>query len=144
MSYYILLSFHLLAIIIWIASLFYLFRLNLIQEDKEDKEDKKDKTLIDKGLQFYTRVSNPALFVTLILGITLLVLNKGLLETGFWIYIKFFFISLMILIHFTYKIEVNLVKNNLKMFKNKVTTSHIYSLFTLLGMIVLLIKTKPF
>mgnify|MGYP001598196498 CR=1 FL=1 len=138
MTYYILVSFHLLSIIIWVSSLFYLYGLNLIQKNKNDK------TLIDKGLQIYKQISNPALLVALIFGITLLVLNKTILETGFWIYVKFFLISLMILMHFAYKIEINLVKNGLKVLKKRVIISHIYSLFILLGIVILLIKTKSF
>jgi putative membrane protein len=138
MTYYILLSFHLLAVIIWVSSLLYLYGLSLLQKDQ------KDKTLIDKALEFYKRVSNPALLVTVVLGVTLLVLNKGLLETGFWIYIKFFLTSLMILLHFAYKIEIDLVKKDLKIFKNRVIISHIYTLVALLGIVIILVTTKPF
>lgn len=138
MSYYILLSLHFFTLIVWISSLFYLYGFLLIQNTPEDK------IIFDKAMILYKKISSPALLVTILSGVTLLILNNVLLATGFWIYVKFFLISLLILMHLNYKSDINLVKKKLKKINNRVVIPHIYSVFVLLGFIIILVKTKPF
>jgi putative membrane protein len=138
MEYYFLLSLHLFAIFIWMSSFFYLYRLQSIQAKQNNQ------VFFDEAIFIYKKVASPALTTVVVLGIALISLNKGLLETGLWIYIKFFLISLMAIMHFQYKIDINAIKKDLKVQKKEVIVYHIYSLFVMLAFVIVLTITKPF
>jgi len=96
---------HLISIFIWISMLVYLpklisFRLVALKSGNIsliEKIKKEEKTI-------YRYVASPAFVLAVGLGISLVMLNKDLLSTGFWIYIKFFFISILAIIHHWCKI----------------------------------------
>lgn len=136
--YYFFLSAHLFSIFVWISSIFYLYRLNLMHINQNNR------ALLNEAIFTYKKVASPALLTAIILGVTLISSNKSLLETGLWIYIKFFLISLMILMHFQYKIDLKAVSKNLKTESRKVIVYHIYSIFMMLAFVIFLTITKPF
>ena len=138
MHYYFLLSLHLISLFVWISSFFYLYRLNTVQINQNKK------VFLEEAYFIYKRVANPSLLMVVIFGISLISLNKGLLASGAWIYIKLFLISLMILMHFNYKINLELIEKNKKAEKREVVVYHTYSIFIMLAFVIVLTITKPF
>jgi len=138
MHYYFLLSLHLISLFVWISSFFYLYRLNTIQINQNKK------VFLEEAHFIYKRVASPSLLMVVIFGISLISLNKGLLASGAWIYIKLFLISLMILMHFNYKINLELIEKNKKAEKREVVVYHTYSIFIMLAFVIVLTITKPF
>lgn len=69
-------------------------KLILIQLNNKNIE------LLKEGDFIYKRIFLQAFISTISLGLILLILNKELLESGFWIYIKFLFVSLIIILHY--------------------------------------------
>lgn len=136
--YYLLLSFHLIAVITWISTIVYIGRLIFLQVVN------KNTNLQNEAYLIYKKISMPAFIATISFGIILLFLNKSLLETGFWIYIKFFLISLIIMIHHLCKIYLNQIE------KDELKKSNQYlkylSLSTLIfaALIIILTINKPF
>jgi len=138
MHYYFLLSLHLISLFVWISSFIYLYRLNTVQLNQNKK------VFLEEAHFIYKRVANPSLLMVVIFGISLISLNKGLLASGAWIYIKLFLISLMILMHFNYKINLELIEKNKKAEKREVDVYHTYSIFIMLAFVIVLTITKPF
>jgi protoporphyrinogen IX oxidase len=136
--YYLLLSFHLIAVITWISTIVYIGRLIFLQVVN------KNTNLQNEAYLIYKKISMPAFIATISFGIILLFLNKSLLETGFWIYIKFFLISLIIMIHHLCKIYLNQIEKD-KLLKSKKYLKYL-SLFPLIfaALIIILTINKPF
>lgn len=136
--YYLLLSFHLIAVITWISTIVYISRLIFLQVVN------KNTNLQNEAYLIYKKISMPAFIATISFGIILLFLNKSLLETGFWIYIKFFLISLIIMIHHLCKIYLNQIEKD-KLLKSKKYLKYL-SLFPLIfaALIIILTINKPF
>lgn len=138
MTYYFILSFHLIAIITWITSLFLIQRLVLLQA--RDKDNK----VLEEGFLIYKKVANPAFLATFVFGIILISLNKALLSTGFWIYAKFFFISLIALLHHMCKTDLKNLQENRFSRKDKNIIYHSISPLILVAITAILVIVKPF
>ena len=75
--YYLLLSFHLIAVITWISSIVYLGRLIFLQVENKN-------TYLQKEAYFiYKKISMPAFICTISLGLILIFLNKTVLKQDF-------------------------------------------------------------
>lgn len=136
--YYLLLSFHLIAVITWISTIVYIGRLIFLQVVN------KNTNLQNEAYLIYKKISMPAFISTIFLGLVLLSLNKSLLESEFWIYIKFFLISLIIMIHHLCKIYLTQIEEN-RLLKSKEYLKY-FSMFPLIlvAIIMILTITKPF
>jgi protoporphyrinogen IX oxidase len=136
--YYLLLSFHLIAVITWISTIVYIGRLIFIQVDNQNTNLQKEAYLI------YKKISMPAFISTIFFGIILLFLNKSLLETGFWIYIKFFLISLIIIVHHLFKIYLNQIEKDELKKSNQYLKYLSLSPLIFTALIIILTINKPF
>ncbi|MGB5918526.1 CopD family protein [Arcobacter sp.] len=136
--YYLLLSFHLISVITWISTIVYIGRLIFLQLGN------KNTILQEEAYLIYKKISMPAFIATIFFGIILLFLNKSLLETGFWIYIKFFLISLIIIVHHLCKIYLNQIeKDELKKSNHYLKYLSLSPLF-FTAIIIILTINKPF
>ncbi|RZV18633.1 CopD family protein [Aliarcobacter butzleri] len=139
MAYYnFFVAFHLISLIVWITSTVYIFRLILLQIDK------KNEFLLKEGFMIYNQISSFSFLFTICFGLILIFLNKSILETGIWIYIKFFLVSIIILIHHLSKIYLNKIDENTFTKDKKYIKYMSFFPLILMSLIILLTITKPF
>ena len=136
--YYLILSFHLIAIITWITSLVYMQRLIFLQVEKVNSK------LLKEGYFVFESLAKPAFLLTIVFGVVLVVLNKGLLSSGFWIYVKFFFISLIIILHHLCKINLKELESNSFKTKKQNVIYHSFAPLVLVSIVAILTITKAF
>ncbi len=102
MNYYFeILSFHILAVLSWMAVLFYMPRLFVYHQEHRDKKDFTDVVKIQED-KIYGVIGLPAMWSTIISGAVLIYLNPSLLENS-WMIAKLFVLSL--LIGYSYSME---------------------------------------
>ena len=93
---------HVVGFVAWFAGLFYLVRMFVYHVEAEDKEQptkdilKAQFHLMEKRV--YSIICNPALYVTLIGGIGMIVLNTTYLRMG-WMQVKLALLLLLIAYH---------------------------------------------
>lgn len=89
---------HYLSFVSWMAGLFYLPRLFTYHSEHKDNENfVKVVKIQERKLYFY--IQTPAMLMSLITGVLMLVLNKDLLSFGF-MHAKLTFVVLMLVYHF--------------------------------------------
>lgn len=139
MAYYnFFVAFHLISLIAWITSTVYIFRLILFQIDK------KNEFLLKEAFIIYNQISSFSFLFTICFGLILIFLNKSILETGIWIYIKFFLVSIIILIHHLSKIYLNKIDKNIFTKDKKYIKYMSFLPLILMSLIILLTITKSF
>lgn len=139
MAYYnFFVAFHLISLIVWITSTVYIFRLILLQIDE------KNEFLLKEGFMIYNQISSFSFLFTICFGLILIFLNKSILETGIWIYIKFFLVSIIILIHHLSKIYLNKIDKNIFTKDKKYIKYMSFLPLILMSLIILLTIIKPF
>jgi len=77
---------HLIAMVAWFAGLFYMFRLFV---NRVEQRDQPEVSAVLQGMaeRLYRIITTPAMIATLVVGLSMLVLNPGYL-TLTWIQIK--------------------------------------------------------
>lgn len=101
MEYYTwVLSFHLMALMSWMAMLFYLPRLFVYHVENKDI---KEYTNIVKVQEFkiYKYIGMPAMWATILSGGFMLYLNPAIFSSGGWMHAKLFVVLLLILYSFS-------------------------------------------
>ncbi|HIO96005.1 MAG TPA: protoporphyrinogen oxidase HemJ [Campylobacterales bacterium] len=100
MEYYLeILSFHIMAVLSWMAVLFYMPRLFVYHQEHKDKKDFTDVIKIQE-IKIYKVIGLPAMWATIISGAVLIYLNPSLLEQG-WMIAKLFVLALLIAYSFS-------------------------------------------
>ena len=100
MEYYLeILSFHIMAVLSWMAVLFYMPRLFVYHQEHQDKKDFTDVIKIQE-IKIYKVIGLPAMWATIISGVVLIYLNPSLLEQG-WMIAKLFVLALLIAYSFS-------------------------------------------
>lgn len=95
-----LLALHILALILWFAALFYLPRLFIYHAyalRQEDEQGAHRFEVMERKL--YRLAMNPAMIVTLLLGISLALTNPGYFLGSAWFYVKLVLVVLLIGYH---------------------------------------------
>lgn len=103
MEYYTwVLTFHVVAFISWMAMLFYLPRLFVYHVENIDKKEFVEIVKIQE-FKIYKYIGHPAMWATILSGITMLILNPILLDfnTNPWMYAKLFTLFLLIAYSFS-------------------------------------------
>lgn len=88
---------HLIAVISWMAGLFYLPRL-FIYHTRAERDSEMDKTFQIMEYRLLKIIMNPAMVLTYIFGITNAYIY-GFAALGFWFHIKMTVVLLMTIIH---------------------------------------------
>ncbi|SFV67062.1 Protoporphyrinogen IX oxidase, novel form, HemJ [hydrothermal vent metagenome] len=102
MDYYLeIKSFHIMAVLSWMAVLFYMPRLFVYHQEHKDKKDFTDVVKVQES-KIYGVIGLPAMWATIISGATLIYINPSLLEQD-WMIAKLFVLSL--LIGYSYSME---------------------------------------
>ncbi len=90
---------HYLGFVSWMAGLFYLPRLFVYHREHKDKEAFVEIVKIqERKLYFY--IQTPAMLMSFITGILMLILHPGLLSTAGFMHLKLSLVLLLLLYHF--------------------------------------------
>lgn len=93
-------AFHLIAVICWMAGLLYLPRLFVYHRQTEAGSDA-DNMLRTMELRLLKIIMNPAMILSWIFGLMMLVANPALFEAG-WMHVKFSAVVVMSILHMVY------------------------------------------
>ena len=100
MSYLVLKTIHLIAIVCWFAGLFYLGRLFIYHKEAEKKPENSQKILQEKYKLMANRLMNiitwPSTIITSFFGFYMLFKNTALLGLS-WMKVKLIFVSILII-----------------------------------------------
>lgn len=102
------LVFHIMALISWMAMLFYLPRLFVYHVEFGEKKDFVEVAKIQE-YKLYKYIGLPAFWGTLASGLTMLLLDPKLLSSGGWLYAKLTVLIVLILYSFSlekYRLEL--------------------------------------
>ena len=103
MEYYTwILTFHIMAVMSWMAMLFYQPRLYVYHTENKNKKDFVDVVKVQE-LKMYKYIGMPAMWATIFSGAIMLYMNPYLLssQTGGWMHAKLFFAALLIAYSFS-------------------------------------------
>ncbi len=93
------LAFHVIAVMSWMAMLFYMPRLFVYHQEHQDKKDFTDVVKIQEH-KIYKVIGAPAMWATILSGGVLIYLNPALLEQS-WMIAKLFVLSFLIAYSFS-------------------------------------------
>ncbi|AFI05886.1 protoporphyrinogen oxidase HemJ [Helicobacter cetorum] len=136
-------AFHIIAVVSWMAALFYLPRLFVYHAENAHKNEFVEIIKIQEK-KLYTFISSPAMGFTLITGILMLLANPLLFKSGGWLHAKLLLVLLLLIYHFyCKKCMRDLAKDPSK------RSGKFYRIFNevptiLLIGIVILVVVKPF
>ncbi len=101
MEYYTwILTFHIMALMSWMAMLFYLPRLYVYHMENYEKKEFVEVVKIQE-YKIYKYIGLPAMWATVISGGLLLSLNHDILTTGAWMHAKLFVVAILIAYSFS-------------------------------------------
>jgi putative membrane protein len=99
-EYYLeILAFHIMAVLSWMAMLFYMPRLFVYHQEHKDKKDFTD-IVKRQEYMIYKAIGFPAMWATIISGGFLIYINPSLLHQN-WMLAKLFFLVLMVIYSFS-------------------------------------------
>jgi len=99
-EYYLeILAFHIMAVLSWMAMLFYMPRLFVYHQEHKDKQDFTD-VVKRQEYMIYNAIGFPAMWATIISGGTLIYINPSLLNQN-WMLAKLFLLVFMVLYSFS-------------------------------------------
>ncbi|MDY0321628.1 MAG: protoporphyrinogen oxidase HemJ [Arcobacteraceae bacterium] len=144
MEYYTwILAFHVLSFISWMAMLFYLPRLFVYHSEHKEKKEFVEVAKIQE-YKLYKYIGVPAMWATVISGISMLLLNPSILSGGGWMHAKITVVILLIAYSYSLdfyrkQLEADSCEKSGKFFRayNEVPT--ILAIF-----IVIFVVVKPF
>ena len=91
-------SLHLLTVISWMAGLLYLPRIFVYHaENNIEKNTSKTFKIMERRLMYF--IMMPAMFLSWIIGIALILINEISITSSFWVQIKLFLVVLLTIYH---------------------------------------------
>lgn len=96
MTYLLIKSLHVIAVMAWMAGMLYLPRLFVYHAEAVDEAVKKTLTVMERRLLRF--IINPAMVASWGFGITMLVMNPSLMQSG-WVHVKLLLVLLMSAAH---------------------------------------------
>ncbi len=101
-EYYLpILAFHVIAVLSWMAMLFYLPRLFVYHQEHREKKEFVEVVKIQER-KIYKIIGAPAMWATIISGITMIIIHPGLLKEG-WFHAKL--LMLVLLVAYSFSLE---------------------------------------
>ena len=94
---------HIIFVVSWMAGLFYIVRLFIYHTEAADRPEE-ERTILLRQFEVMERklwqiITTPAMVLTVLAGITMLMLNPALLQAG-WMLVKLAFVGGLIFYHF--------------------------------------------
>ncbi|HIP18205.1 MAG TPA: protoporphyrinogen oxidase HemJ [Sulfurovum sp.] len=109
MEYYTwILAFHVMSFTSWMAMLFYLPRLFIYHREHSDNLAFGHVVKIQE-YKLYAYIGVPAMWATIISGAVMLYLNPHLFQSGLWMYVKLFFLLVLV----AYSFSLNSIRKRL-------------------------------
>lgn len=112
---------HIIFMVSWFAGLFYIVRLFIYHTEAQEKSDVEKEILsaqfviMEKKLWWI--ITTPAMVLTLLFGIWMLILVPGFLQMG-WMHIKLAFVVLLLFYHFKCQFILFKLKKNIFTWKS--------------------------
>ena len=135
-------AFHIIAVITWMAGIFYLPRLFVYHADAQDTVSKDRFKIMERKL--YRGIMNPSMMIAVTLGIWMIALNADYYMSQGWMHAKLTLVALLIAYHIYCGRLLRVFRDD----KNQ--RSHVFyrwfnevPVFLLLG-IVILVVVRPF
>ena len=135
-------AFHIIAVITWMAGIFYLPRLFVYHADAQDTVSKERFKIMERKL--YRGIMNPSMMIAVTLGIGMIALNADYYMSQGWMHAKLTLVALLIAYHIYCGRLLRVFRDD----KNQ--RSHVFyrwfnevPVFLLLG-IVILVVVRPF
>ena len=135
-------AFHIIAVITWMAGIFYLPRLFVYHADATDTVSSERFKVMERKL--YRGIMNPSMMVAVALGIWMILLNPDFYMSQGWMHAKLTLVALLVVYHFYCGHLLNVFK------EDRNTRSHVFyrwfnevPVFILLG-VVILVVVRPF
>ena len=141
MTYLLVKSLHIIAVIAWMAAMLYLPRLFVYHAEATDDAVKKTLTVMERRLLRY--ICNPAMIAAWVLGVAMIALNPALLQAG-WVHAKLLLVILMSGLHGFYAASRRKFENGVNARSAKFWRVMNEAPTVLLIAIVILAVTKPF
>ncbi|MGN8485707.1 protoporphyrinogen oxidase HemJ [Helicobacter pylori] len=136
-------AFHVIAVISWMAALFYLPRLFVYHAENAHKKEFVGVVQIQEK-KLYSFIASPAMGFTLITGILMLLIEPAFFKSGGWLHAKLALVVLLLAYHFYCKkcmreLEKDPTRRNARFYRvfNEIPT-------ILMILIVILVVVKPF
>ena len=99
MDYYLwIVIFHIMAVLSWMAMLFYQPRLYVYHTEHKNKPDFVEVVKIQE-LKMYKYIGLPAMWATVLSGCIMIIMNPAIIEG--WLYAKMFFVMLLMMYSFS-------------------------------------------
>jgi len=104
------LAIHIIFVVCWMAGLFYIVRLFIYHTEAQQKPEP-DRTILSDQFEIMERklwyiISTPSMLLVLAAGITMLILNSGLLQQR-WMQIKLAFVIGLLVYHIICQRKMN-------------------------------------
>lgn len=143
MSYTVFKALHIIFMVSWFAGLFYIVRLFIYHTEAQEKGEQ-EKLILGNQFKIMEKklwwiITTPAMILTLIFGITMLVLNPALLKMP-WMHLKLTFVVLLLVYHFkSQKIMLKLDKDIFTWNSNKLRLWNEVATLALVAIVFLVI-----
>lgn len=103
MSYPVIKALHIIFMVSWFAGLFYIVRLFIYHTEAQGKSEN-EKSILSKQFKIMERklwwiITTPAMILTVIFGVALLIIEPSWLKQG-WMHLKLGFVVLLLIYHF--------------------------------------------
>jgi len=113
-DYSVIKALHIIFMVSWFAGLFYIVRLFIYAQEAKDMEEPKKSILIEQLVimqkKLWWIITTPAMVLTIVFGIWMLVLNPAFLKMP-WMHIKLTFVGFLLVYHFyCQKIMFDIIK----------------------------------
>lgn len=102
MLYHWLKIFHIVFMVAWYAGMFYIWRLFVYHSETESEDVKK--TLMVMENKLYKIIMNPAMMITITLGIILFAMQWSTYSVMYWIWIKILLVAILLGLHILAKV----------------------------------------
>ncbi|RFC55589.1 protoporphyrinogen oxidase HemJ [Brumimicrobium aurantiacum] len=115
MSYTVFKALHIIFMVSWFAGLFYIVRLFIYHTEAQEKDEVEknilSKQFVEMEKKLWWIITTPAMILTVIFGVSMLIYNPALLKMD-WMHLKLAFVLLLLIYHFTCQKIMFKLKNN--------------------------------
>jgi len=143
MSYTVLKALHIIFMVSWFAGLFYIVRLFIYHTESQDQSEQ-EKLILGNQFKIMEKklwwiITTPAMILTVVFGVSMLILNPTLLKMD-WMHLKLTFVILLLIYHFVcQKIMLKLDKNIFTWNSNKLRLWNEVATLALVAIVFLVI-----
>ena len=108
---------HIISMVAWFAGMFYIWRLFVYHVESDKTEVHKQLEIMEEKL--FRIIMQPAFFLTIITGISLLYLSWNIFSTQYWIWLKIMFVIFLSIHHYLSNYYRKLLLKNTQAFQSR-------------------------